>query len=473
LRQKFKQKGLLIFYPKLFISKNNLYFTNISEMASSTNDDGFRTQRRRRRPQRAGTITLTRKFDPRMVLVTRDTGKRPYSKEFGEKRRSQKWDQMKLMMGEIQWLVNHWRRDLHPNIVLVVLGSAPGTHYGALAELFEDISEIHLWDDKENFVDDLNRNPRIKIFPRRMKEEDAATYTGSPTPVFFSSNLNSFDYNKSKGGGSTFTVQDIDDSTWEDHLYQARMMEIIQPASALLRFRLPYPAPNRPLSRRYFAGHIYVQCFGMAASTETRLVPTAEDTPGPDGRKVWKMCSYSVQDYEQKLFYVNTELRDDWEVRNSEGSLIKTQWLNSITGSSGIPDDSELLNEFDTVYMIHIVNRLLFFIGDTDESNLESRLLRIMTVWNWARSSINALMRNKMSFKALRDAMTRMPEKFSGKEELDDEHYAYLANSISRVTVSEPPAVEPREFAPTRVLPGPPGTGFFTVPIPEGEDFEI
>lgn len=395
-------------------------------------------------------ITLSRKFDPSMVLVTGDTLRRTYDRRHGDIKRAPKWGQMKLLLGEIQWLTNHWDRVKCPEIIIVVMGAAPGMHYAALAEMFDGIREIHLWDSNP-FSMDLDTNPRIVLHRERMYEKDAVNYSNSPYPVFFVSDIRSVGPSMRKPNGEKLSERDIEEGVWRDHELQRNVMELIQPESSLLKFRLPYYLPTKswqPLTKNYLAGYIYTQCFGPPSTTETRLVPRRLDEKTPEGKYQWETCEYSVQDYEERLFYINTALRDDFNVRTREGRPVRSLWLNSVTNTSGVPDDNELINGFDAVYAIDIIDRYMYYIGD-DESNADVRLINCMAVWNWMCDSINARMKNKVSLRMLRERAARIPMSEMNSDDNDDEEMVAFVLDTTELPTLVPVA----EFIPTMELP--------------------
>lgn len=423
-------------------------------MAASTSSTKAKKQNRRsdelNRP-----ILLSRKFDPSMILLSKDTPRRAYSRRHGDVKRAPKWGQMKLLLGEILWLTKHLDRVKCPEIILVVMGAAPGMHYAALAQMFDEIKEIHLWDSNP-FAKDLDvDNPRIKLFRQRMYEQDAVNYANSKLPIFFVSDIRSVGVGMTKENGEKVTERDIEEGVWRDHELQRNVMELIQPESSLLKFRLPYYFPHKnwqPLNKNYLAGQIYVQCFGPPSTTETRLVPRKLDEKTPDGRMQWAKNEYSVQDYEEKLFHVNTAIRDDWNVRTQSGHPVKSLWLNPINNTSGVPDGNELINGFDSAYAMYIIDQYLYYIGD-DDPDENSRLVKVMGVWNWMRDSINSKMVNKVSLKFLRERAQMIPDHIWNSDDNDDDSdLTYILNTSE---IQQPTPQE--NFVPTTSLPGLPG----------------
>lgn len=314
---------------------------------------------------------------------------------------SVKWGQLKLLVGEIYWLVDHWDRVAHPQITLVVVGAAAGNHYRALADMFPDIVEFHLY-DSNRFAEGLvaGMEDRIKLFHRYFTLEDAAAYRGQPN-VFLAVDL------RRMGSAAVELDLEVEDSVWEDHLFQMELVRTMQPASALLKFRPPYFVPynveKHGLEVEYLGGTIYGQCFVGLGSTETRLVPSY--TVNPDGSKSYSLVKYGLKMYEYKLFYYRTSLRDDWEVRH-QGQLVKTVWLNHLTEAPVVPDDGELLNCFDTMYLFYVLDRYLAFMGDTDNTSPDARLERVLVCWNWVRQRINDMVQLPMTLSQMRQKLT-------------------------------------------------------------------
>jgi len=188
--------------------------------------------------------------------------------------------------------------------------------------------------------------------------------------------------------------QDLDSSyeieLWnQDSELQRNLLETINPLRAMLKFRLPYYHDKVKLmlgtELSYFDGYIYKQAFTGPHSTETRLVPIKVD-----GK--WSYRSYSLKDYESKLFYYNTVMRDGDQV-----------WLNSINNTREVPDETNgLINSFDTAYLLYVFDRYLTFAGQIDISS-DARFINAMALWYWARDTLNTFLKNPIDMQAARD----------------------------------------------------------------------
>lgn len=410
------------------------------------------------------TVIIRRAFDPKKILLTENDRRRRYKTNFVDRGLVPKWGQMKLLMGEIIWLSNHWNRQIYPKIILVVAGGASGMHYAAISEMYEDILEIHLWDTNP-FAMGLDKIPKIKLHRKLMFEEDARReYSNSPYPIFFASDLRSISETHLKSSGAKYSKREIEEGIWKDHELQRRLMEAVNPVSACLKFRLPYYLPTQtwqPKYKDYLSGYVYKQCFNGASSSESRLIPMKKDG-------VWQTCRYSCQEYEEKLFWHNTCVRADWSVSLEDGRPYISEWLNTIDGSSAVPDDGELRNSFDAVYAMYILDRYLSFIGEKFET-LENRFLAVMELWNWCRDTINTHMKNKVSLSKLRENFQiGGAYKSRRDEDSDDEDGNYIFHSMqSTESVPTLPPLERAEFIPTHILPGVPGSGgFVTTALP-------
>jgi len=410
------------------------------------------------RPRGSKTI-IHRKFNSSYATIKKDDPGRDYQQMDDASSRARfKWGQLKVALGEILWLCNAWDRKLYPKIILVVAGGASGQHYQALSEMFPDIAEIHLYDKNHFGVQahsDENPN-RIKLFHQFFLEADAQKYAGR-NDVFFACDIRSISHKGSEYKAGSEAEREAD--VWTDHLLQMSLLEIMNPISALLKLRLPYYKPSdpkRPLEVEYLSGRIYTQCFSGRASSETRLEP--ERIVGEDGKVSWRKIRYSVRDYERKLFRYNSEVRIDWRVKDSYGLPVQTIWHNHLTNTAGVPDEGELIDCFDSMYLIYILDMYLHFVGDSDMSNPRARLGRVMVVWNWLRDITNELLseKEKLRLGSLRAAVRAAMNAKTEEPEPD-----FFSEKPTEMAV---PTVGPSSSSSSRSsnvrLPRTPGSGF-------------
>lgn len=100
---------------------------------------------------------------------------------------------------------------------------------------------------------------------------------------------------------------DVEYYVLSDHAKQRKWIEIIKPLRSMLKFRCPYPDRfgGKSLSKfRYLDGELYFQPYLGPTSSETRLV-----VEGGDSIKAMAMREYDVYEYEERLFWWNTVVR--------------------------------------------------------------------------------------------------------------------------------------------------------------------
>ena len=71
------------------------------------------------------------------------------------------------------------------------------------------------------------------------------------------------------------------------------------------------------------------------------------------------------------MMYYNTEVR----------ASKHTKWNNSINNTSEIYD-SQLVSCFDTCYLLYILDKYLYYIGETEDDR-EIRYKLVMELWKW------------------------------------------------------------------------------------------
>ena len=190
--------------------------------------------------------------------------------------------QRKLLMSEIEFLVDNYDKYKNRDVTLLYVGAAPGTHIIALAKLFPFL-KYHLY-DKTSFDVKL-QGPNIKIFREYFTDEHAEQY--AQTPVIFVSDIRSTEilgYNNKNTDHDDQVVQ-------KDMLLQESWYNIINPLCALLKFRLPWNDKRTT----YLDGKIYFQVWQGKHSSETRL--------SPFGKNMTR--EYDNIEYDEQLHHFN------------------------------------------------------------------------------------------------------------------------------------------------------------------------
>lgn len=105
--------------------------------------------------------------------------------------RSYKFGQLKLLLSEVLFIVNHWQRQ-YDKIHIVCAGAVTGEHFQCLAQMFDCVERIDLWDPK--FDLSLNRpgknekNSKIHFYQDYLTASSAATYRNTKN-IFFISDI--------------------------------------------------------------------------------------------------------------------------------------------------------------------------------------------------------------------------------------------------------------------------------------------
>jgi len=200
----------------------------------------------------------------------------PYRKNNGLDQRTICYHgQRKLLISEIYFLTKYG--DLSKNVLYI--GAALGSHILILSKLFPK-HKFELYDSNE-FDERLLRASNIKCHGQLFLDEDAAKYTSGD--YLFISDIRT-------------SEADFEDGVSTDMAFQLKWVRQIRPKAYTLKFRLPY---NKP-SLKYLDAEIYFQAWTNIGSAETRMMGTELDA----------MKKYTLKDYEQRLYYLNTVIRE-------------------------------------------------------------------------------------------------------------------------------------------------------------------
>lgn len=243
------------------------------------------------------------------------------------------WGQRKLLLGKIEALTMYWDPATQPELLIVYAGAAPFTYWSALRELFAIPGTKvtwHLYDPRKIEVPEGLAD--FVVFNQYFTDEDAEKYRGKN--VFFFSDIRTVggpqmirkSYEKYGVAYSnpeaplplpTADMElashakreanlEVESAVWNDMKMQQGWVEIIQPAHAFLKFRLPYVypySPNEMLNVEYLAGEVLFQQWAGGKSSETRLHPVKNEQ-GFYYRKNW-----DSKEYESWLAYFNNYTR--------------------------------------------------------------------------------------------------------------------------------------------------------------------
>ena len=241
--------------------------------------------------------------------------------------------QLKLFFTELLFLT----KCAEPNDKVIYIGAAPGYHITKLADLFPNI-QFDLWDPREF---DTAVRPNIKLFKEFFTDTTANTYVNSGQRTLIICDLRTVTIGKYKKQKS---IEKMDEVVDDDMRMQRRWCQIIKPAYAFLKFRLPYEMPET----KYLGGIIYLQPY-TKISTEARLLTNNYDNS----------IIYYNNVFEEKLAYHNGYTRCHSKHYN--------KWRR-------IMEEYHLVNNWDNALALHITNYYLKKIKGTKDEAAVGRL---------------------------------------------------------------------------------------------------
>ncbi len=209
-----------------------------------------------------------------------DFPKKVYNSKYEFKYQNYHWGQLKLLLGEIDFLVQFSGESK----IVVYAGAAPGTHIPFLARMFPDRLFI-LYDPELDAKFIIRPTPNIAIRREYFTDEIAKMYRGMR--VMFITDIRT---PKPKGSSKKF-----EDLIRANMAMQKGWIKIMEPYNSLMKFRLPFEKG----STVYLKGQIFLQTFAKKDSNERRLRPTSIQETG-----------YDHTHSEQQMFYFNTEYRN-------------------------------------------------------------------------------------------------------------------------------------------------------------------
>jgi hypothetical protein len=224
------------------------------------------------------------------------------------------WGQKKLLLSEIQFLTNIKMNGLKDfkDYAIVYIGSACGSHLPILFNMFPDL--IWLLDDPNPYSEYVKRFGKDKV---------------SIFNMYFTDDTIEHVFQNVKGRKILF-ISDIrvtptEEQVMSDMAKQAEWGIKLHSDYMLLKFRLPYNAPNaykpktindlnlnkKYISNYYFVanhsiylkGDLYLQLYPPPYSTELRLLVKKNN----EGK--YDLDNYDNETIENKLFNYNSEIR--------------------------------------------------------------------------------------------------------------------------------------------------------------------
>ena len=306
-------------------------------------------------------------FNVEDTYITESDGKRDYHSRLHESKNAFGWGQRKLGLALIQFLAKYLhekRSGKKPEVVYA--GAAPGINIEYVSNLFKDVT-FHLYDpqtfkiknlEKAFIYDGIEGNvlPKHQIIIYTGKEygfftdEIARKWAERQRingNIFFISDIRSVNH-------ETDSSEDFEIGVWKDMTAQSNWHKIIRPIRSQLKFRLPYDLGGKGVIRDlfpekripYLSGIIYKGIYTKPTSTETRLVTDTIQTLGEV-----KDVSYDYKDYESKMFYFNTEIKE------------KRKYLNLLDNSFDEIYPPNLLNDYNSTAEVFVWIDLLKLLG--------------------------------------------------------------------------------------------------------------
>jgi len=234
------------------------------------------------------------------ILVPETIPRKPYRKRPNCEKDVKHWGQRKLCLSEIEFLTDHIPHDRDSDrdrgqsegpyqIIVIYAGAAPGTHITMLVDLFPQVHQWVLIDPARfGLADHPKVEKRREFFTDKLAAELRDRFRG--LCVLFISDIRTANWKQ-------MTQKANERQIAQDNSDQMHWCQIMQPDKAMLKFRLPYGDGHT----MYLPGEIRFQVWAPPSSTETRLITSCYDPA--------KLRAYSHLEYEQRLFYFNTEVR--------------------------------------------------------------------------------------------------------------------------------------------------------------------
>jgi hypothetical protein len=135
-------------------------------------------------------------WDPASIFVSEENPELPYNESRKRTGRSYHFGQLKVLINEILFIVNHWYVEEAQGIHLVVAGAVTGEHYECLPHLFPMIMQIDLWDPKGDLSliqpGKRSHSNKITFYQEELTPEKAEAMYKNRSGVFFVSDLRTY-----------------------------------------------------------------------------------------------------------------------------------------------------------------------------------------------------------------------------------------------------------------------------------------
>ncbi|AHH02010.1 polyA polymerase reg subunit [Pithovirus sibericum] len=267
----------------------------------------------------------------------------------GKKPSTFAWNARRLFLSELEFLTRFWNPQIS-NPQVVYLGHSVD-HLKYLSDLLPQL-KFHIY--TANSAVKISPSSSLIFHNEDFSDEVASSWKrvrSSNTSVYFISNLLTFTSEESSR--EEVNISDLRD--------QERWFSLMNPNSAFLRFRLPYPDVSKVSEFEYLDGFVFKQPWSLPDSAETRLVPFGTQ------RKIW-----STSDYDERMVFHNVEIRQ------------KYRYFNLLDGTEN-PISPQLNNSFDPTCEVAIFRDYLNKVSGPEVVNKEN----ILYLSNLLSSTLN------------------------------------------------------------------------------------
>lgn len=181
------------------------------------------------------------------------------------------------------------------DIIILYIGSAPGHHIYYLFDILRDYNFTwHLWDPRDHIkkLTDLETNEynKIKIFKKLFERKDIVDYTDKN--VILISDLRTVE-------GSEPSTKEL----LENFSLQNDLVQLINPLYVLLKWSCPWP--DKEWKNFYMINGLeLLQVYSKRLAVELRITASRPYT-------LRKILYTDAQNYEEKMFYFNTNIRNN------------------------------------------------------------------------------------------------------------------------------------------------------------------
>lgn len=226
------------------------------------------------------------------------------------------WGQLKLLLSEIFFLSNYKNVE---KMCIVYIGCSPGHHLEVLVDIMPHTWQWRLYDknicetfcnscETSYFEKPLNRRGnRDKVTILRNKRHNVMVFNFDMSER--EAAIINWKYMKqmpSEENPQLLCISDIRTATDEESVerdmnFQLRIIEIMRPYQASLKFKLPY-SNLFPEIITYLDGDIFMQCYKPAISHECRLFTLK-------GISLLNKKKYHKTEFTKKNFYFQTNVR--------------------------------------------------------------------------------------------------------------------------------------------------------------------